>query len=203
MLRHGLRFEKRHRTEAPDIIVTDHVAIAHAEHHMVVARIGIVIVIKCARRLGVTRGLMQDREASGHAEMHREAQPAFRFHDDVLGAAAEAGHALVQKPLYKSVSKGKRKSGRLSVTASNEAPSMAGTRPRRIISTSGSRHALKLAAIGPLGKPVRAAFFSFARYPIAVRYPSRESPEAIASRAVRYQSEVAQYSTANNVPLQL
>ena len=65
---------------------------------MVVARIGIVIVIKRPWRLSASHDLMKDRKAPGHAEMHGQTEPAFRFRDDVLGAAREAGHALTQKP---------------------------------------------------------------------------------------------------------
>src|SRR5271166_6225863 len=98
MLRHVFRREKRHIAEAADIVVTDDIAVAHAEHDMVVARIGIVIVIKRPWRLSASHDLMEDRKPPGHAEMHGQTEPAFRFRDDVLGAAREARYALTQKP---------------------------------------------------------------------------------------------------------
>jgi peptidoglycan/LPS O-acetylase OafA/YrhL len=98
MLRHVFGKEKRHIAEAAHIVITDDIAVAHAEHDMVVARIGVVIVVKRPGRLSAFRGFMKDRKPPGHAEMHGQTEPAFRFRDDVLGAAREAGHALAQKP---------------------------------------------------------------------------------------------------------
>ena len=62
---------------------------------MIVAGIGIVIVIKGARRLTAARSAALDREPAGHAKMHRQPKPAPGFRDDVLRAARQADHAFV------------------------------------------------------------------------------------------------------------
>ena len=95
---HRANLEQRHIAEAARIVVADRRAAAHGENYVVVARIGIAVVVERARRFAAARAARQDREAPGHAEVHRKRKPAPGLGDDVLRPARQPLHALPLEP---------------------------------------------------------------------------------------------------------
>ena len=95
---HRSHLEQRHVAEAARIVVADRGAAAHGDNYVVVARIGIAVVVERARRFAAARAARQDREAPGHAEVHRKRKPAPGLGDDVLRPARQPLHALALEP---------------------------------------------------------------------------------------------------------
>ena len=150
---HRSHLEQRHVAEAARIVVADRRAAAHVEDYVVVARIGIAVVVERARRFAAARAARQDREAPGHAEVHRQRKPAPGLGDDVLRPARQPLDALPLEPAREARLEGETQIGAVECHG----------RERRALHRGGQaaphnldfgkfRHALKVARAAPFGK---------------------------------------------------
>ena len=124
-----------HEAEASRIVIGDGLAVIEMQHDVIVLRVLRALAMEIAGRRHL-RSL--DAERARHAEMGDQGFAAVEPKQKIFRAPVERDDPPPGQPLSKRGGKGKRMSCRRNSTLSMRAPTIAGSRPRRTVSTSGS-----------------------------------------------------------------